>query len=89
MGKTLIAVLVLAGALYLTNPGQHAHEHLVASSFTAQTLGSDFLGKLTGNWLEDKHVLPLKYENYYLFSKTTLNGKTMSFGVLTKVWLSS
>lgn len=47
---------------------------------------SDVLGKIAVDLLGDKEVLPLKYNNYFLFSTTTLNGKTTSVELFSRVW---
>jgi hypothetical protein len=36
--------------------------------------------------LGDREVLPVTYNNYFVFSTTTLNGKTSSVGLFSRVW---
>jgi hypothetical protein len=80
------ALVALAGALALTNPNVEAHRAAVYSSVAEQTTDSPVLGKIAADVLGNADVVPLTYNNYYLFSTTTLNGKTESVGALSRVW---
>jgi hypothetical protein len=46
----------------------------------------DVLGKIAVDLLGNREVLPLTYNNYFLFSTTTLNEKTASVGLFSRVW---
>ena len=85
--RICVAVVVIVSAvLAITNPGQDAHRKAVFASVAAQKTGSDVLGKIAVDLLGDKEVLPLAYNNYLLFSTTTLKGKTASVGLFSRVW---
>ncbi|NQT12760.1 MAG: hypothetical protein HQ582_08425 [Planctomycetes bacterium] len=47
---------------------------------------SEFLGKIAAGVLGDVDVLPMQYNNYFLFSTTTMNGDTVSVGGFSRVW---
>lgn len=78
----IIAALVLA----ITNPGQETHRKAVYASLTAQATNSEVLGKIAVDMLGDRDIVPLQYNNYYVFSTTTLNGQRQSVGALARVW---
>lgn len=44
------------------------------------------LGEIAGDVLGNLDVLPLKYNNYFLFSTMTFRDDVVSVGLLTKVW---
>ena len=82
----IVAIVILSAVLGITNPGQDAHRKSVYTSVATQKTRSEILGKIAVDLLGDREVLPLTYNNYYLFSTTTLNGKTSSVGLLSRVW---
>lgn len=82
----IAAVVVLAVVFAITNPGQDVHRKAVLASVATQKTNSETLGKIAVDLLGDREILPLTYNNYYVFSTTTMNGKTSSVGVLSRVW---
>lgn len=68
------------------NPGQDARQKAVYTSVATEKTKSDALGKIAVDLLGDREVLPLTYNNYFLFSTTTMNGKTASVGMFSRVW---
>ncbi len=84
----LVALIVLCGALAVTNPGQDAHRKAFYTSVGTEAVKSEVLGKMAADVLGDANIVPLKYNNYFLFSTTTLNGKTETVGLFSRVWSS-
>ena len=82
----LAAIVILAAVLAITNPGQDAHRKVVYTSVAAEKTTSDVLDKIAVDLLGGREVLPVRYNNYILFSTTTLNGKTSSLGAFSRVW---
>jgi hypothetical protein len=82
----IAAIVVLAAVLGITNPSQNAHRTAVYTSVATEKTKSDVLGKIAVDLLGNREVLPLTYNNYFLFSTTTLNGKTASVGLFSRVW---
>ena len=84
LGVAALFVLVLV--LGITNPGQDAHRKVVYTSVATEKTKSDVLGKIAADLLGNREVVPLTYNNYFLFSTTTLNGKLTSVGLGSRVW---
>jgi hypothetical protein len=82
----IAAVIILCAATAITNPGQDAHRKAVYTSVATEKTNSDVLGKIAVDLIGNREVLPLTYNNYFLFSTTTLNGKTTSVGLFSRVW---
>jgi hypothetical protein len=82
----VLGLIVVCAVLLFTNPSQDAHKKTVYASIATEATASEFLGKLTTGILTDVDVIPLQYNNYYLFSTTSLNGKTESIGIFSHVW---
>lgn len=81
----VLLVLVACPVLYFTNPGPEAHRKAVIETMAAQQKHG-VLGKLAADLFGNADAIPLKYSNYQLCSMTTLDGKTISFGLLSKIW---
>jgi hypothetical protein len=81
-----VALIVVALVLAVTNPGQETHKQAVYTSLATQATNSEMLGKIAVDVLGDRNIVPLQYNNYYLFSTTTLDGKTESVGAVARVW---
>ena len=75
-------------ALLVTNPNADVHKKLVYASMAAEATKSSLLNKIAVDVLDDMNVVPLQYNNYYLFSTTTLRGDRTSVGVLSRVWVT-
>lgn len=82
----ILGLIVICGMLVVTNPSHETHRNLVYESAAAEATKSEKLGKIAANLLGGVDVIPLSYNNYFLFSTTTLNGETVSVGVLSRVW---
>ena len=82
----IAVIIILAAVFAITNPGQDVHRQAVYSAVATEKTKSEMLGKIAVDLLGDREVLPLTYNNYYLFSTTTLNGKTSSVGLCSRVW---
>lgn len=79
--------LIVAGAVVLfTNPSHEAHKQIVYTATATQATNSETLGKIAVDLLGKKDILPLTYNNYFVYSTTTLNGDVKSVGALSKVW---
>jgi hypothetical protein len=72
--------------LALTNPNQNVHRNVVYDSVAANATKNETLGRIAGDVLGHFDLIPLTYNNYFLFSTTTLRGETASVGVLSRVW---
>jgi len=81
-----LGLIIACGVLVLTNPSQDAHRKVLYASAATEATHSDLLGKIAADVLEDVNLIPLGYNNYYVFSTTTVNGKTASIGVCSRVW---
>lgn len=82
----ILGLVVVFAVLVFTNPSHDTHKRTVLTSTATETAGSKVLGKLATDLLGNVDVLPLQYNNYYLFSTTSLNGKTESIGIFSHVW---
>ena len=82
----ILGMIVVCAVLVFTNPSQDAHKRTVLTSTATEAANSKVLGKLARALLENVDVVPLQYHNYYLFSTTSLNGKTESIGIFSHVW---
>ena len=51
-----------------------------------QAANSETLGKIAVDLLGKTDVLPLTYNNYFVYSTTMLNGEVKSVGAFSKVW---
>lgn len=81
-----VGLVILLVAMAVTNPGQDAHKKVVYESIAASKTNSEFLGKIAADMLGNANVFPVTYNNYYLLSTTTVEGKTASVGMFSKVW---
>jgi hypothetical protein len=81
----IIVFIVIGAVLAITNPGLDAHKKVVYMSVATDVTNNEVLGKVAVDLLGNADVLPLTYNNYYLFSTTTLNDQTASIGILSKV----
>jgi hypothetical protein len=81
----VVVLIVTCAVLAITNPGLDAHKKVVYTSVATDATGSEALGKIAVDFLGNENVLPLTYNNYYLFSTTTLKDHTASIGILSKV----
>jgi hypothetical protein len=82
----LLVIVILFVVLAVTNPNEASHKQMVVNSAAAKATNSELLGRVAGDMLGNADVVPTTYNNYYLFSTTTFNGKTSSFGVCSRVW---
>jgi len=82
----IAAVIILVAVSAITNPGQDAHRKAVYTSVATEKTKSDVLGKIAVDLLGNREVVPLTYNNYFVFSTTTVNGKTSSVGLFSRVW---
>jgi len=79
-------VLIFAIVLAVTNPGLDAHKSVVYQGVAAKATDSKLLGKIAADVLAEVDIMPLQYNNYFLFSTTAMDGRRKSIGVLSKVW---
>jgi hypothetical protein len=92
----LILVLVLVVVLFglaLTNPTREEHERALRARLTEisrdQPRRSGLLGAVAAAAMNEMAVEVLmadvEYQNYVLFSRTTLNGSAVTFGIARNV----
>jgi hypothetical protein len=82
----IFALIVLSVVLALTNPSQESHKNAVYAATATRATQSEKLGKIAAEMLGGIDVLPLTYNNHFLYSTTTLNGETASLGLCARVW---
>jgi hypothetical protein len=82
----IIVLIVICAVLAITNPGLDSHKKVVYTSVATDFTENETLGKVAVDLLGNADFLPLTYNNYYLFSTTTLNDQTASIGICSKVW---
>lgn len=82
----IFGLTVFVVVLAVTNPSHETHKQTVYKSMAAEATSSPTLGKIAIDLLGDVDVVPLQYNNYFLFSTTTLHGETKSLGVFSRVW---
>lgn len=82
----ILGLIVICAMLALTNPSHETHKNIVYESAAAEMTKSEKLGKIAADLLGGVDVVPLNYNNYFLFSTTTLNNETVSVGLLSRVW---
>jgi hypothetical protein len=81
-----LAIIVLCAVSALTNPAQDFHKKAVYTKVATEKAQSGLLGKIAVDLLGEHEILPLSYNNYILFSTTTLNGELSSVGIFSQVW---
>ena len=82
----ILGLIVIAALLALTNPGLDSHKNVIYESAAAEATDSPMLGRLAADVLEGFDVVPLTYHNYVVLSTMTLDGDTVSVGMLARVW---
>lgn len=82
----LLLIVIACIALGVTNPGEEAHKKIVCDTLSSKAGMEGLLGEVTSDVLGHLDVVPLKYNNYLLFSTTTFRDDTMSVGLFTRVW---
>jgi len=82
----LLLVVIACIALGVTNPGEDAHKRLVYDRLANKVGMEGVLGEIAGEALGNLDVVPLRYNNYVLFSTTAFRDDTVSVGLLTRVW---
>lgn len=82
----IIVLIVVCAVFAITNPGLDAHKTIVYTSVATDITKNETLGKVAADLIGNRNVLPLTYNNYFLFSTTTLNDQRKSFGIFSKVW---
>ena len=80
-------LLVIVGCVVLafTNPGAEAHKTAVYGKLSDQVGMTGLGGDLVGNALGNLDVIPLKYNNYLLFSTMTFRDDIASVGLFNYV----
>ena len=76
----------LGTSLAVTNPSQDLHRKAVYESVVAANTKHEVLGKIAAGVRAEKDSVLLQYNNYWIFSTTTLGGNTVSVGALSHVW---
>jgi hypothetical protein len=84
--RGLLLIVVACMALGVTNPGEGPHKQAVYSKMPKEAGMEGFLGRVAGDLLGNLDVVPLKYNNYILFSTMTFRGDIVSVGLLSNVW---
>lgn len=83
MGRwAFVFLAAMAVVCSVTNPNEDEHREAVSNRVQAD-LGP--VERLAASALPVKNILPLKYENFLLGSIGTVNGRTVSFGLLRNV----
>ena len=85
----LLLVIVACIALGVTNPGEDAHKRVVYDQVVDKVGMEGVLGEIAGEALGNLDVVPLRYNNYLLFSTTAFRDDTVSVGLLTRVWATN
>ncbi len=81
-----LLLIVVGAVLFFTNPNHEAHKQVIYTATATQATNSETLGKIAVDLLGKTDVLPLTYNNYFVYSTTTLNGEVRSIGAFSKVW---
>ncbi|MEL7020193.1 MAG: hypothetical protein AAGK47_01175 [Bacteroidota bacterium] len=74
-----LLIIIILGAMVVTNPTFEKHKSKINSQVKSD---KPLIGKIGGGRLLGALTT---YNNYYLFSTTQLEGKSVSFGVLGMV----
>ena len=82
----ILGLIVIAALLALTNPSLDSHKNVIYESAAAEATDSPMLGRLAADVLEGLDVIPLTYHNYVVLSTTSCDGKTVSVGMVSRVW---
>ncbi len=82
----LLLIVVACIALGATNPGEESHKRVVYNKVPKEAGMEGFLAGVTSDLLGNLDVVPLKYNNYILFSTVTFRDDIVSIGLLTEVW---
>lgn len=79
-------LVVVSCVLFFSNPSHETHKKVVVQRVTGEATNNSLLGSIAAG-LAERFSVPLDYHNYYLFSTTTANGQTRSFGCFSQVWV--
>lgn len=82
----ILGMIVLCAVSAFTNPAQDFHRKAVYTKVATEKAQSGLLGKIAVDLLGEHELMPLSYNNYVLFSTTTLNGEISSVGCFSQVW---
>jgi presenilin-like A22 family membrane protease len=83
---TLALILIVAVlALALTNPSASEHREAVSNALRTQASREGFLSRLDLEVTLGLDAIPFRYRNYVVFSTLTVDGKTVSWGLLANV----
>jgi len=81
----LLLVIITCIALAITNPGEETHKKVVYGKASNEAGMKGLLGEVAGDVLVNLDLVPLEYNNYFLFSTTTFRDETVSIGFLNNV----
>ncbi|MBN2474902.1 MAG: hypothetical protein JXB62_09870 [Pirellulales bacterium] len=81
--KIIVLLLVAIGvALVILNPGETVHKKALYQHMAGEAGMDGVLGDVAGDVLKGLDIVPLKYNNYFVYSTMTLQGDTVSVGFL-------
>ena len=82
----ILGLIVIIALLALTNPNLEAHKNAIFESAAVEATDSPMLGRIAADVLEGLDVIPLTYHNFVVLSTTSCDGKTVSVGMVSRVW---
>jgi hypothetical protein len=81
MAKIICLLIVIACImLAVTNPGETAHKEIVYNRLSNEVGMQGLIGEFAGGMLGNLNMLPMKYNNYFLFSTMTFRDELVSIG---------
>ena len=81
MARIICLLIVIACImLAVTNPGESAHKEIVYNRLSNEVGMQGLLGEFAGGVLGNLDMLPMKYNNYFLFSTMTFRDELVSIG---------
>ena len=83
----IIAVLIVIACIVLavSNPGEEAHKKVVYNKLSGTVGMKGFLGEIAGDLMGNLDMVPLTYNNYFLFSTMRFRDDVVSVGFLKQV----
>jgi hypothetical protein len=85
MIRTLVLVLIILVMLAVTNPAAETHKKAIYGAVSANAAEEGIWKQLAVQVVGDLDLVRFQYHNYLLFSTVTLDGDTVSWGVLSHV----
>lgn len=82
----LLITVVAAGVMFATNPSIDAHNQVVYAQMDQDASKQGFLRRVLVDAQQGAGLVRTQYDNYYLFSTASVDGKLKTIGCFSRVW---